>query len=62
MSTNADRILIELCQGTIFGTEEELSNGRKMCVFKGVPYARPPVGNLRFMVIHFSTIYINLIM
>lgn len=57
MSTNEDRIVIELSQGTIFGTEEKLPNGGKMCGFKGIPYARPPVGNLRFMVIQFLTIY-----
>lgn len=39
---------IKVKQGTVCGKSETLPNGRTMAVFLGVPYAKPPVGQLRF--------------
>ncbi len=37
-------------QGEVIGTYEKLSNGRILHAFKGIPYAKPPLGKLRFKV------------
>jgi len=34
--------------GEIFGSRMTSSTGRKFSAFRGVPYAEPPVGQLRF--------------
>lgn len=36
--------------GEIFGSRMTSSSGRKFSAFRGVPYAEPPVGQLRFKV------------
>lgn len=41
---------IELRQGVVRGIEEHLPRNGTFYSFKGVPYARPPIGNLRFEV------------
>lgn len=41
---------IEISDGQIVGTYGETSNGTKYVAFKGIPYAQPPIGNLRFAV------------
>ncbi|XP_058830425.1 esterase B1-like [Topomyia yanbarensis] len=43
------RIAIQVAQGYIYGVRENLPNGENYFYFKGVPYAKPPIGNLRFM-------------
>ncbi|XP_055532251.1 esterase B1-like [Wyeomyia smithii] len=43
------RIAVQVAQGYIYGVRENLPNGENYFYFKGVPYAKPPVGNLRFM-------------
>ena len=35
-------------QGAIRGVQERLPNGGPMYCFKGIPYAHPPIGRLRF--------------
>ncbi|KAK8391506.1 hypothetical protein O3P69_017223 [Scylla paramamosain] len=37
-----------LKQGSILGSREETTNGRVYYTFKSIPYAKPPVGSLRF--------------
>lgn len=39
---------IETKYGKMKGTIEEGYNGRKALVFRGIPFAQPPVGDLRF--------------
>lgn len=38
-----------MVQGYIYGVRDMLPNGDNYFYFKGIPYAKPPVGNLRFM-------------
>lgn len=40
--------VVETCEGSLRGTVLKASNGRKINSFLGVPYARPPIGKLRF--------------
>ncbi|XP_058123394.1 esterase B1-like [Anopheles ziemanni] len=42
------RICVQVQQGSIYGVRDRLPNGQNYYYFKGVPYARPPVGLLRF--------------
>lgn len=39
---------VRISQGTVVGIEEVLPNGNPMYCYKGIPYAHPPVGTLRF--------------
>ena len=43
-------MLVTLKQGAILGSLEEATNGRTYYSFKSIPYARPPIGPLRFKV------------
>uniref|UniRef100_A0A1Q3FMR4 Carboxylic ester hydrolase n=1 Tax=Culex tarsalis TaxID=7177 RepID=A0A1Q3FMR4_CULTA len=43
-----ERPVVEVRQGKVRGVTSELPNGRKYHYFKGIPYAKPPVGELRF--------------
>ncbi|XP_052870996.1 juvenile hormone esterase [Anopheles cruzii] len=45
---NADRVNVKVHQGTVCGVRETLPNGNGFCAFRGIPYAKPPVGELRF--------------
>ncbi|XP_053674681.1 uncharacterized protein LOC128724987 [Anopheles nili] len=42
------RIMVKVAQGSIYGTKDRLPNGKPYYCFKGIPYAQPPVGKLRF--------------
>ncbi|KFB51128.1 AGAP006700-PA-like protein [Anopheles sinensis] len=42
------RICVQVQQGSIYGVRDRLPNGQNYYYFKGVPYAKPPVGQLRF--------------
>ena len=46
----ADDDLVELKQGRLKGHRLTTRKGREMFAFQGIPYAKPPVGNLRFKV------------
>lgn len=39
---------ITVKQGVLCGRTEALPNGKTVCIFSGVPYAQPPIGELRF--------------
>lgn len=45
---NIDRVNVKVHQGTVSGVKEQLPNGGVFCAFRGIPYAKPPVGELRF--------------
>ncbi|KAJ6636708.1 Juvenile hormone esterase [Pseudolycoriella hygida] len=39
---------VTLTEGTVVGAEEKLPNGKLYYTYKGIPYAEPPIGKLRF--------------
>ncbi|XP_058827949.1 uncharacterized protein LOC131687875 [Topomyia yanbarensis] len=43
-----ERPIVEVRQGKVKGVTDKLPNGGKYHFFKGIPYAKPPVGELRF--------------
>lgn len=43
-----DDVIVQISPGKIRGLKQELPNGESYFRFSGVPYAKPPVGNLRF--------------
>ncbi|XP_055620726.1 acetylcholinesterase isoform X2 [Toxorhynchites rutilus septentrionalis] len=47
MSANS-RINVKVAQGTVCGVRESLPNGGDSFAFRGIPYAKPPVGLLRY--------------
>ncbi|XP_055610912.1 esterase B1-like isoform X2 [Uranotaenia lowii] len=42
------RINVKIAQGTVSGVKEKLPNGEDSFAFRGIPYAKPPTGALRF--------------
>lgn len=42
--------LVEVNEGKLLGTYKTNINGEQFCSFQGVPYAKPPLGHLRFKV------------
>lgn len=43
-----DSIRVKLHQGTVKGCREPFEDGRIFQRFSGIPYAKPPIGELRF--------------
>lgn len=43
------KLKVETKEGPIYGYKETTNEGT-YCKFKGIPYAKPPVGHLRFLV------------
>lgn len=44
-----DRPVVTVRQGTLRGVRDTLPNGRQYRYFKGIPYAKRPIGQLRFI-------------
>jgi carboxylesterase type B len=42
------KVKVKVNQGIVKGVIESLPNGRKFQRFSGIPYAKPPIGELRF--------------
>lgn len=42
--------IVEIQNGPIRGVIKKTVEGREYCAFLGIPYAKPPIGNLRFKV------------
>ena len=42
--------IVKTTQGTLRGKEATTKTGFKYYSFKGIPYAKPPIGHLRFKV------------
>jgi carboxylesterase type B len=42
------KVKVNVNQGTVKGIIETLPDGRKFQRFSGIPYAKPPIGKLRF--------------
>lgn len=49
MSVRASRIVEAPC-GSVQGRTFTFENGREASAFQGIPFAKPPVGELRFKV------------
>lgn len=49
-ATEQSTLEVTLKQGAILGSREEATNGRVYYSFRSIPYAKPPVGPLRFKV------------
>ncbi|CAG9837939.1 unnamed protein product [Diabrotica balteata] len=47
---NGDEPLVKTPQGTVQGYYKNSFGERQFLAFEGIPYAKPPVGNLRFAV------------
>nr|AVM18971.1 odorant degrading protein 1 [Holotrichia parallela] len=43
-----ENLIVSLSDGLVQGSYRESYDGRKFIAFEGIPYARPPIGNLRF--------------
>lgn len=51
--------ILNLSQGKINGSIYESRNGREFIAFQGIPYAEPPIGDLRLQVFK-ANIYVIL--
>lgn len=47
---NVNRVTVYVREGQLIGIVEENVHGGHYVAFRGIPYARPPVGKLRFKV------------
>ncbi|XP_044593018.1 esterase FE4-like [Cotesia glomerata] len=45
---SVDRPIVQVQQGQLQGIQEKNINGNNFYVFRGIPYAKPPLGALRF--------------
>lgn len=45
---SGDAPVIELVNGRVKGEEKESRDDRDFFAYRGIPYAKPPLGNLRF--------------
>jgi hypothetical protein len=41
---------VETIYGPVKGSTEKSRNGKPFCSFRGIPYATPPIGEIRFKV------------
>lgn len=51
-SSKTDKPSVETSLGTIVGNYKKSDLGRTYAAYEGIPYAKPPVGELRFKVIN----------
>jgi hypothetical protein len=49
---------VTLDKGVLLGKTLQSRDGKNILAFQGVPYAAPPVGNLKFKVKYFIIIYV----
>lgn len=47
---NLNGPVVEIADGLLVGTNEVTDNGTRYSAFRGIPYAEPPLGDLRFAV------------
>lgn len=56
-SVSGDAPVIELQNGKVKGEEKESRDDREFFAYRGIPYAKPPVGELRFEVKDWSSTF-----
>lgn len=49
--------VVQVAEGKLRGCTKKNYNGEDILAFLGVPFARPPIGNLRFKVIYFPFLF-----
>lgn len=52
--------IVKISAGHLLGTTKKSIEGYTYHAFKGVPYAKPPIGKLRFEVKYYRKMLINL--
>lgn len=52
-SDEVDGPKVEVNEGTLLGKVQQTRGGKKLYAFEGIPYAKPPLGPLRFQVSFF---------
>lgn len=61
--SNLETVNVQVVQGTLRGKKVDAKYGGTFYSFQGIPYAKPPVGDLRFKVcIIISSGYLHLYM
>lgn len=55
--TEDDAPIVETKEGLLRGKFMSTNNGRKLYAFTSIPYARPPLGELRFQVSRFTRVF-----
>lgn len=48
LSFTLPKVRVKVNQGTVRGCQEKLPDGRSFFRFSGIPFAKPPVNELRF--------------
>lgn len=60
--TKAEEVVIEIPLGRLKGLKEQNFRGDVFFSFLGIPYAKPPVGDLRFKVSTSFSFYIIIVL
>ena len=59
--TEEDRLFVTIDQGTVKGLKNFTPKGKKFYSYHGIPFAKPPTGDLRFKVIFYYITILNFI-
>ena len=57
----AKTVVVKTGLGSVKGNSDQTIHGRRLNAFKGLPYAKPPIGELRFKVT-INLMYIKILM
>ena len=60
LAASADDTLVQTTLGPVRGYADETAQGRKFFAFNALPYAKPPLGDLRFKVLELMTFLLRL--
>lgn len=51
---SANEPLVKIKNGNLLGSLMQTRNGKEFSAFQGIPYAKPPLDELRFLVSYFE--------
>lgn len=54
VNSMVSRPIVQVHEGKVRGIEEKNVNGNNYFAFRGIPYAKSPIGELRFKVLYFK--------